>query len=121
MADSQCPLCHTQLVPRKVAPCHVCGHDANELDHLVRGRHAYTTYRYLGDLEITLCDHCIVDLSSFDPKWFGLRSRRDLGPDRFSLLEALRDPQPAMDKYCPSCNARLAFLRFVQAVRERAA
>ena len=62
-----------------------------------------------------------MDLSSYDPGWFGLKEQRDLDPGRFTVLEALREPEPATDKYCPACNVRLAFLRFVAAVRERAA
>ena len=82
---------------------------------------AFPAYRFLGDLEVTLCNHCLVDLSSHDPAWFGLREQRELGPGRFTVVRVLHDPEPGRDKFCPTCSIRLAFLRFISKVRERTA
>jgi hypothetical protein len=33
------------------------------------------------------------------------------------LVRTIHDPQPGIDKFCPQCQYRLAFLRFVAQAR----
>ena len=102
-----------------MAPCYDCGALPPELEHLKEGRHKYSELELFG-ATLVLCDFCQVDFDSYDPSYFGRT-----GGQRFSRqMHVLRDvTQPAMskDKYCPNCNRRLAFLRFLAHALETAA
>ncbi len=117
MTTIQCPICFDTLEPRPVAPCFVCGFAPDELEHLTAGMHSYAVYRHLSGLEIQLCEICLADLGSYDPEWFGRPRSKPLESWEFNILHDIHDPQPGHDKWCPSCNHRLAFLRFVEALR----
>jgi hypothetical protein len=92
MSESHCPICFTALVTREVAPCYDCGHDPDELRQL----------------------------ASYDPTYFGRPLGAPVGRD-MQLVRAIRDPRPTIDKFCPACERRLAFLRFVKQARTVAA
>jgi len=82
-----------------------------ELEHLKDGKHKYAELELFG-ATLVLCDFCQADFDSYAPSYF-----RRTGRPRFSKqMHVLRDvTEPAMskDKYCPNCNRRLAFLRFL--------
>ena len=120
MSESHCPICYAELQTREVAPCYDCGHDPEELVHLAEGRHTYDEVETLGARAV-LCDFCQSDFSSYDPTYFGRPARTPLGRPYMQLVRAVRDPRPALDKFCPQCQHRLAFLRFVAQARAVAA
>jgi hypothetical protein len=120
MSESHCPLCYTPLEAREVAPCYDCGHDAEELLHLAERRHTYDEVETLG-ARVVLCDFCQSDFSSYDPTYFGLPPRTMIGRPHMTFVRRLDAPHSAVDKYCPECRHRLAFLRFVQQARDVAA
>jgi hypothetical protein len=69
---------------------------------------------------VVLYDFCLVDFTSYDPKYFGYP--REFSPGRdLVLFREIENPQVGKDKYCVECNRRLAFLRFLADLRERAA
>jgi len=117
MSESNCPICYGPLEAREVTPCFDCGADPAELNHLAEGRHKYAAVSVLHS-SIVLCDFCQVDFTSYDPEFFGQGRGFRPGKDVVFVRDVL-DPQPTKDKYCPKCGRRLAFLRFLAAVRQR--
>ena len=77
MSTDYCPLCHTRLEVRKVAPCVDCGHLEEEIDHALNGQHTYAEMRVFGELNIILCNFCQVDFGSYDPQFFDPQTGRD--------------------------------------------
>jgi hypothetical protein len=119
MRESHCPVCATELVVRDVAPCFECGGDPHELEELAAGEHTYAELRALGEL-VVLCDFCQADFTSYDPAYFNRPRGTKLGLGEFEFIRELQDPRPGKDKFCGSCNHRLAFLRFLVRVRANA-
>ena len=120
MSESHCPICHTALETREVAPCYACGHLPSELGDLAEGRHTYDEVETLGARAV-LCDFRQSDFSSFDPAYFGRPAGTTMGHPHIQFVRTIRDPRPSVDKFCPQCQHRLAFLRFVMQARDAAA
>ena len=118
MAESHCPICHTLLETRDVAPCYDCGHDPKELKHLAERRHTYAEVRIFG-VNTVLCSFCQVDFSSYNPTYFGRSRGIRPGGDMVFKRDILH-LHPTKDKYCPACGRRLAFLRYLAEVRATA-
>jgi hypothetical protein len=115
----QCPICFAELEVRDCAPCDDCGWNVpTEIEHLNEGRHTYTTYEIYRGFRLTLCDFCYVDFGSYKPEYFGFRNKEALRLFDFNFVKQLEDPEVIKDKFCPSCAARLSFLRFVARIRE---
>jgi len=88
------------------------------MQHLAEERHVYAEMRAFG-IGIVLCDFCRVDFSSYNPTYFG--RQKGMRPDReLIFVRDEQNPQPSKDKYCPTCGRRLAFLRFLEKVRDSA-
>ena len=119
MSESHCPICYTALETREVGPCYDCGHDPDELRQLAAGEHEYAEVEVLGARAV-LRDFCQADFPSYDPTYFGRPRGKQVGWD-MQLIRAIRDPRPTTDKFCPTCERRLAFLRFVAQARAVAA
>ena len=115
---THCPFCQTELEVTDVAPCVECGHLAEEIEHALAGKHTYAEMRIFGDLSVVLCDFCQVDFGSLNPDYFGLPRNARIGYERMQLVRDVPKAFIGKDKYCPQCNLRLAFLRFVVAARE---
>jgi hypothetical protein len=120
MSESHCPICYSALETRTVAPCYDCGHAPVELEHLSQGRHTYDEVETLGARAV-LCDLCQSDFSSYDPTYFGRPAGSRIGRPDMQLVRRLQEPQESVDKFCPQCEHRLAFLRFVEQARAVAA
>jgi hypothetical protein len=120
MSESHCPICYTALETREVAPCYACGHAPSDLTDLAEGRHTYDEIETLGARAV-LCDFCQSDFSSFDPTYFGRPAGTPMGRPHIQFVRTIRDPRPGVDKFCPQCQHRLAFLRFVVQARDVAA
>lgn len=118
MAQPNCPICYGPLEVCDTSPCYDCGTVAEELEHLVQGRHTYAEVRIFG-VDIILCDFCQVDFSSYDPTFFGRPRDVRPGADMVFVRDVL-NPVKAKDKWCPNCRRRLAFLRFLEKVRATA-
>jgi hypothetical protein len=116
MAESHCPICHTKLEGRDVAPCFDCGDDPRELDDLANGKHTYSEVLAFG-VPLVVCNVCEADFASYDQAYFNRPREARQGLGEFVFVRQLLHPVPAKDKYCPACSRRLAFLRFLAAVR----
>ena len=114
-----CPICFTELEIRECTPCYDCGWDIpTELEHLREGRHTYAVYEVIADLRITLCNTCAVDFSSYTSEYFGFQNAHLISLKNFSFIKDIRNPQSEFDKFCPTCNRRFKFLKFMQSIRE---
>ena len=120
MSESNCPVCFGELEVRDVTPCYECGADAGELEDLASGEHTYAEVLSLG-VPIVLCDFCQADFTSYDPAYFNRPRGTKLGLGEFVFIRELSDPTAGKDKFCPRCQQRLAFLRYLVQVRERSA
>ena len=117
MSHDFCPICHTALEVRDVAPCMECGAVTIEIEHALAGKHTYAQYRIFDDLTLVLCNICWLEFGNFNPEYFGLPKDTLLGPSRIDFVRSVDDVQIGEDKYCPNCHARLAFLKFVAEAR----
>lgn len=104
---------------REVAPCDECGGSPDEIQHFMSGKHRYAEYEVFASLTVTLCNFCDVDFGSFDPTFFGLPRNARIGYQYMRLIQPVREPPLGRDKFCPSCNLRLSFLRFVNQARQQ--
>lgn len=101
--NQQCPVCFGELEVRRVQPCFVCGGwpgvKPSKPEH-------YFTIRDDGT-RITLCNVCWLEEVLADQgdlkERLGIKSQHD-------LVVAPEQPTPEIDKFCPSCNCRLALL-----------
>lgn len=114
----QCPVCFGELDVRECAPCDDCGAKPGEIDDFNQKIHTYTVYEVYKALRLTLCDFCAVDFGSYKPGYFGIRADTKLEFGGFNMIRQLENPQVVKDKFCPECEKRLTFLKFVAEVRE---
>jgi hypothetical protein len=119
MQETHCPVCYGELEVREVAPCDDCGGKAEELDHFREGRHTFTIYEVFPGLELTLCDFCAVDFTSYNPEFFGLPKHSRVGLGKMNFVRAVDQPSVQPGKLCTQCGLRLTFARFVVLARER--
>ncbi len=82
------------------------------------GKHTYQRFEVFADLELTLCNFCMLDFGSYDPTFFGLPQSSRVGFDRMRFVRDVSNPTIGRDKYCSECRRTLAFLKFVAAARE---
>jgi hypothetical protein len=104
---------------RDVAPCADCGHDQQEIDHALSGKHTYDLVRLFGRFTLILCDFCQVDFASYDPTYFGLAKGVDpLEASHLEFLKRIDQIYIGKDKFCPKCQHRQIFLDFVDKCRK---
>lgn len=107
----QCPICYADLETRDVAPCYMCGVLPHELEHLDQKRHTYGVYRFPNGTEMELCEICFLDMESIDGEHWGLGRRHRIRTRDLALVRQDFSPRVTRDKYCPNCDARLAYLK----------
>src|SRR5688572_23263467 len=108
MADTNCPICFSELVTRDVTPCMDCGASENALQQHLNT--TYTEYQVHFDQRLVLCNFCYVDFGSYMPEYFGFPRGKRMGLHDFNFVRQVADKSIRVDKYCPQCNKRLAFL-----------
>ena len=115
MKETNCPVCFTELIIKKVTPCAECGADDVELDHYKE--HTYHEYVLYHEIRLVLCDFCDVDFASYNPTYFGFEKGRRIGYQDFKFVRKITDIKVVHGKYCPECNNTLPFLKFVRDCR----
>lgn len=115
MSESHCPICYTELLAKQVAPCMECGSDEFELDHYKE--HSYNEYELYFGIRLILCDFCDVDFGSYNPTHFGFTKGTKIGYEDFKFVREINDKELKLDKYCPKCEHRLPFLKFIEQCR----
>lgn len=117
----QCPECGEELEVVEAAPCDDCGWDKTEIDHFRAKKHTYALFDVYGS-RLRLCDFCEADFSSYDPAYWGLSSRAQVGCGSvgFRKLEELsaKDLSIGKTKFCPSCRSTLKLLRAARKARD---
>ena len=117
MSVDYCPICYSKLETVEVAPCEECGHLEEEIEHARNGQHTYAEMRIFGDLSLILCDFCQVDFGSYEPEFFGLPPKTEIGFQKMQILRWIEDHSIQKDKVCPECHHRIQFLEFVSQAR----
>lgn len=82
------------------------------------GKHTYSEQRIFGDLSLVLCNFCMVDFGSMDPTYFGLPRSAQIGYEHMQFVRDVK-AETTKDKFCPTCQRRLAYLQFVAKAREQ--
>ena len=119
MSKNYCPLCYSQLEVRDVAPCFDCGAFDRGIEHALTGQHTFAEWRILGEIKLVLCSFCRIEFYSyFDPGYFGFPSyeRFKIALDQMEFVRSV-DVYIGKDKFCPHHGRRLAFLEFLQQIR----
>lgn len=114
MAQSQCPVCYAPLEVRDVAPCFICGGWPGIAEKFTPASE-YREWRMPGGQMIVLCSPCEVEEFMVPGGWgYRLRlTKRRLPVNELERVRLIEQPQLGRDKFCPSCNLRLSFLRIV--------
>lgn len=123
----QCPICGNELEVKEVTPCFDCGSIDDQVTLLRQDVEEgyehdsirYNVYRIFNQIEISLCELCAMEFSQYDPHYFGLLSSQELKYGKMQFIKSVREPQVGKDKYCPSCQKRLSFIKFVLEVRNK--
>jgi hypothetical protein len=118
--DSQCPVCFSVLEIRDVTPCHICG-AWNGMVEAFAPDLVFEEWRLPGGAVIILCDACKLEefmVPGGCAERLGLRNIR-LAINDLQFVRTMQSPKIGKDKFCPSCNLRLAFLKLLpDAVRK---
>jgi hypothetical protein len=120
MGNEECPLCSADMEVRNVAPCEECGGDPESLDRFGAKNQTYHLVRVLGGRELVLCTGCMLDFGSLDPNFLGVPAGAHYGFENMEIVREINAAAIRADNYCPECEYRLKFLRFVKDVRSTA-
>lgn len=113
MRQSQCPVCSSPLEVRDVTPCYICGGWPESVARFNPSA-AFTEFRLPDGRLIVLCRAC--ELEEFRvPGGWGWRLAPDekLPVNALQWVRAVEGPRLGRDKFCPTCNLRLAFSEVV--------
>lgn len=113
MGRSQCPICYSPLEVRDVTPCFICG-GWPEIVARFDPAIGFTEARLPSGQSLVLCRGCRLE-DFMVPGGWGYR----LVPDEKLPVNALRwvrdveEPRLGCDKFCTTCNLRLAFAEVI--------
>ncbi len=115
MGRSQCPVCYAQLEVRDVAPCFICGGWPESVARFDPAAH-FTEFRLPDGRTIVLCRGCELEEFMVTGGWgFRLVPGEKVPINGLQCVASVPEPRISRDKFCPSCNLRLAFLEVVAA------
>ena len=113
MSQLQCPVCYTPLEVRNVAPCFICGGWPESVARFDEDA-TLTEFRLPGGQLIVVCRSCELEEFMVPGGWgYRLAPDEKLPVNALQRVRTLPTPQLGRDKFCPSCNLRLAFLNVV--------
>lgn len=121
MGPSQCPVCFSLLEVCDVTPCYVCG---GWPDSVVRfdPSEAFTEFRLATGRPIppiVLCRACELEEFMVPGGWgYRLAPGEKLPVNALQRVRLVEHPQLGRDKFCPTCNLRLAFAEVVASTRD---
>jgi hypothetical protein len=120
MGQSQCPFCYSPLEVREVTPCYVCGGWAESVARFDPAA-AFTEFRLPGGQTFVLCRRCELEEFMVPGGWgYRLAPGEKLPFKAMQQVRAVDMPQLGRDKFCPSCNLRLAFVKVVMETESKA-
>lgn len=118
---SDCPICYEKLQVIDVAPCDECGWNETEIEHFQEKKHIYARFEVYGS-ELILCNFCEFDFSSYHPGFWGFQNKDRIGCGSKGFRKIEEIPREKLnigkDKFCPSCKARLTYLKALAKARE---
>jgi len=111
----------------ETTPCIDCGASERSLDILridieddfKHDSKNYALYRAFGVTEEIFCNFCPYEFTSYSPEFYGFDKNKKFAPTDFQFLKQITEPEISKDKFCKSCNRRLAFLLFTKLLREK--
>lgn len=110
MRPSQCPVCYATLEVREVAPCFICGGWPEAVARFDSAAE-FHEWRLPAGQPIVLCRACELEEFMVPGGWgYRLISDEKRPINALRSILAVAKPQLVRDKFCPSCNLRLAFL-----------
>ncbi len=113
MGQLQCPICYSPLEIRDVSPCFVCG-GWPEIVTQFDSTAEYREFRLPDGKPITLCRPCILEEFMVDGGYgYQLFPKESLPIDALQLIRIVPDPKLIHDKFCTSCNRRLALIEIL--------
>jgi hypothetical protein len=111
--QSQCPVCFSALEVRDVTPCQVCGGWPESVSRFDPSA-TFAEFRLPGGRLVVLCRGCELEEFMVRGGWgFRLAPGEKLPVNALQRVRLVAAPQVGHDKFCPSCNLRLAFLDII--------
>jgi hypothetical protein len=108
------------LEARDVTPCFVCG-GWHETVTRFDPAAAFTEFRLPGGQALALCQSCELEEFMVPGGWgYWLAPGERLPVNALQRVRSLPAPRLGRDKFCPTCNLRLAFLEVIAATRRQA-
>jgi hypothetical protein len=113
MRNSQCPICFTPLEVRDTTPCYCCGAWPESISRL-NSSMPFTEYRLPAGAPIVLCGTCVLEEFMALGGWgFQIIPDKNYPADRLTPVRVIANPGIGQDKFCPTCNQRLALLKII--------
>ncbi len=113
MSQSHCPICYSSIEVRTVTPCLICGgleDSVTRFDEASR----FTEFRLPDDRLIVLCPACELEEFMVRNGWgYQLIPNETLPINGLQRIRTLENPKLGHDKFCPTCNLRLAFIKLI--------
>src|SRR5262245_7690604 len=109
----QCPFCYSPLEVRDVTPCFVCGGGPESVAQFDPSAE-FTEFRLPDGRPLVLCRGCELEEFMVPGGWgYRLLPSEKLPVNALQRVRGIESPKVGRDKFCPSCNLRLAFLSVV--------
>jgi hypothetical protein len=110
---SQCPVCYTPLEVREVTPCLICGGWAEAVARFDPDA-PFSEFRLPRGRSLVLCNGCEVEEFMVPGGWgYRLAPAEKFPVNVLQRVRPLQTPHLGRDKFCPTCNLRLAFLMVI--------
>jgi hypothetical protein len=113
VVESQCPVCYSPLETHDVTPCFVCGGWAESVARFDPAA-PFTEFRLPSDHAVVLCRACELEEFMVPGGWgCELAPGEKLPVNALRRVRTFERPQVGRDKFCPTCNLRLAFAKVI--------
>src|SRR6185369_6718279 len=120
LGQSHCPICYTPLEARDVTPCYICGGWPEVVARFDQAAE-YIEFRLPMGRTLLLCRDCELEEFMVPGGWgYQLAPSEKLPVNALQRKRATPKPHLARDKFCPTCNLRLAFLDVIAASQSQA-
>lgn len=120
MGQSQCPICYTPLEVRDVPPCYICGGWSEAVSRLDPTA-MFTELRLPSGRSLVLCRGCQLEEFMVPGGWgYRLAPGEKLPVNALQWVRAIEVPHLGQDKFCPTCNIRLAFAEVIADTQKQA-
>ncbi|MBN9524386.1 hypothetical protein J0H58_38710 [bacterium] len=120
MGQAQCPICYSPLEVRDVTPCFICGGWPEAVERFTTATE-FTESRLPGGQSLVLCRGCrLEDFMVADGWGYRLVPGETLPANGLRWVRQAEEPRLGRDKFCPTCNVRLAFAEVIASAHEAA-